>query len=456
MTRTTIGLRERIVHWYREHRRAADTSILATVVVLFAVAAGLGWTLLARSDVARSGSSPSAMPSETVSASQPETPVATLSPTAVPTASPTIVPATSQPTAEPPSAGGTIADRFAVDPPTNFISTISCEGPIGGSDPVAIVWMQPDDGQIQTGPVLRNYADVSAPRTSCIFAPGDYTIHSLVDARHLVISGNNRRYAIVDLPELRYHWFRLPTAELEAGTLFAVAPDLGSITWWRVSTEGAQGREAVLTDASGRHVLAPLPELLDGRCGSPLDSSQGAFARSGNAFYILDQLMPSVNALIAGRGTEAELVLNPPEGGWPDGAWPLMALWSPTSETLYYRAGSDVMRWSPGSAPELFLDDTPWSHPTFTPDGRYLAYATEDGVYLVNMAAGSAPELIRADASEPIFLNATQLWFKLSSYGGCVSEARPERAYDLNDRSDGPSIIDGVLAVWPATSSHSR
>lgn len=461
MTAAPSGTRSRLVAWYDRHRHVVNATILATVIVLFGIAAGLGWALLEGTDVAVGAPSASAVSSERAPVSQWPSPATSTSPSVspLPTASATIEPATPQPTAEPSTSAGTVADLFATDPPAGFVSTITCEGAIGESDPVAIVWIRPSDGETRSGPVLRNYANVAAPRTSCTFASGDYWIHSLIDARHIVITASDidgLLYAIVELPEVRYHWFRLPTNELESGTLFAVAPDLGSITWWRVSTEGAQGREAVLSDAAGRHVLAALPELLDGRCGSPLDSSQGAFARSGDAFYILDQLMLSVNTLVAGRGTVGELVISPPEGGWTDETAPLMALWSPTSETLYYRLGPDVMRWSPGSEPKVFLADTSWSHPTFTPDGRYLAYATHDGVHLADMTAGSAPQLIRADASEPMFLNGTQLWFKVSAQGGCVGEEHPERVYDLNDRVDAPSIIDGVMAAWPGTSSQSR
>lgn len=449
-----------MAEWYREHRRAANVAVVATAVVLFGVAGGLGWALLQRTDVAVGGPSSSAVPTEAPEATH-SAPTSSASATAQPTASASMQPATPEPTPEATpeasAAEGTIGDLFGADPPTNFRSGITCHGAIGASDPVAIVWLQQDDPVAMNSPVLRNYADVNAPRTSCTFGSGEYWIHSLIDARHVVINGGDgERYAIVDLPEIRYRWFRLPTDELEAGTLFAVAPDLRSLIWWRVSTEGAQGREAILSDAAGRHVLGKLPELLDGRCGSPFDSSQAAFSRSGRAFYILDQLMANLNALLAGRGTETELVVAPPEGGWPEGTHPSMAVWSPTSETLYYGLGGDVMRWIPGAAPEIFLADTPWSHPTFTPDGRYLAYATEDGVYLVDMTAGTSPQLIAEGGTTPVFLNATQLWFKDVSISGCVTNDTPERIYDLNDRTDAPSVIDQVLAVWPATSSQSR
>jgi hypothetical protein len=320
---------------------------------------------------------------------------------------------------------------------------------------VAIVRLQAASVDEFQEPVLRDYSDVAHPRTACTFGSGDYWIHSFVDARHIVISGPNQTYAIVDLPAVRYHWFDLPASDdAWYSTLNAVAPDLRSATWTRAATDGSFARQVLMTDVAGDHVLADLPALEGGRCGSPLDSSGASYARSGGAFYVLDQLIPQVNVLVAGRGTDVELKLYPPEAGWDDASMPLMAVWAPTADELYYRVASDVMRWRPGSDPELFLSNTPWSHPSFTPDGRYLAYATDEGVYVMDLSTDpAAPRLIRTDASIPVFLNSTQLWYRASDEGGCVTDETHPYVYDVVDDVELPSIIDDVLAIWPGTSS---
>jgi hypothetical protein len=396
--------------------------------------------------------SPSAMGTSSV------TPSASASPSRTAAPSVTAEPATPTPapTSRPATTGGPILDVLAVDPPPGFVSPITCEGSIGESDPVALVTLRaPDDG-MPPDRVLRDYTDVAAPRTACTFGAGDYWIHSLIDARHVVISGPDRQYAVVDLPEVRYHWFGLPGTEQSFTSLLAVSPSLDAVTWRRHSTEGSLARQILLTDASGDHVLVDLPAIETGRCGSPLDSAEGAYARIGEAFHVLDQPIASMNVLLAGRGTSLDFTLYPPDAGWDEASTPLMPVWSPTSETLYYRIGVDVMRWSPGSEPEVFLADTPWSRPTFTPDGNHLAYSTDEGVFLVDMTRDPAPRLIRADASLPVFLNSSQLWFKASDAGGCVTGEISERIYDVRDGSEAASIIDEVIAVWPATSSSSR
>ena len=391
--------------------------------------------------------SPSASPTEETAPSARATPTPS-----APAA--TVAPAPPTPTAEP--AGAPITDLLAAEPPPDFVSTITCEGSIGDSDPVALVRIPRAEGEYPD-PVLRDYADITAPRTACTFGSGDYWIHSLIDARHVVISGPDQRYAVVDLPEVRYHWFDLPTADWPSISLIAVAPSLDSVTWRRAFRDDSLARQIVMTDASGEHVLVDLPAIQGGRCGSPLtDSSEGAYARTGESFHVLDQPYAAMNVLLVGHNATVDFTLYPPDAGWDEASMPLMPVWSPTSETLYYRIGVDVMRWNPGTEPEVFLADTPWSRPTFTPDGNYLAYATSEGVFLVDMTRDPAPRLIRADASLPVFLNSAQLWFEVTTNPGCVTQETQYRIYDLRDASEAASIISQVIAVWPATSSSFR
>ena len=94
----------------------------------------------------------------------------------------------------------------------------------------------------------------------------------------------------------------------------------------------------------------------------------------------------------------------------------MMALWSPTAETLYYRQGGDIWQWTDGSGPQLFLPDTNWVQPTISADGAHLAYSVlrPDGllhdVYLIDLANGGSPQKIGDGARKlPVFVNSTQL-----------------------------------------------
>jgi hypothetical protein len=171
--------------------------------------------------------------------------------------------------------------------------------------------------------------------------------------------------------------------------------------------------------------------------------------------------MPLDNILIVLQAQDEVMSLVPPDQGWEPGAQPAMALWSPTSETLYYRQGSDVWRWTPLGGAQRFLDGVTWQYPTISPDGSQLAYqvSTAGGprVFLVDLVHGGRPQPIGDGARKwPVFLNSTQLWFRSVGVDhGCVgSEDEGPLIYNILDRSESPSIIDQVLMVWPATSSN--
>src|SRR5437870_7264730 len=139
---------------------------------------------------------------------------------------------------------------------------------------------------------------------------------------------------------------------------------------------------------AGDDGTAALPNVFEGICGGPEDSSAlGAYTHSGADFFVLDQYY-NLNSLLVAAGQTPALSVLPPRGGWSSGLEPATALWSPTSETLFYFQGKDVWEWSPGSSPKRFLAGVRWLHPTIAPDGAHLAYsvARSDGshdVYLV-------------------------------------------------------------------------
>jgi hypothetical protein len=362
----------------------------------------------------------------------------------------------------PPISSSGLFDLLPARQPAGFVSKIACSGSIGGSDPVALVQLHGAAGPA-TERVLRDYADPANPRTVCTFGVFEnVSVTSLIDARHVVIEdpgSGTYTYAVVDLPEVRYHWFQLPGDPATLRTFIAVGPGLDQVLW--MTGDQASGTDKIhVTTHAGDEVIAALPNAFEGLCGGPEEGSKlGAYTRSGADFFVLDQPKATLNSLLVAAGQTAVLSVLPPAGGWAPGAQPATALWSPISETLFYHQGEDVWTWSPGSNPKRFLAGVNWLHPTITPDGANLAYsvARPDGshdVYLVDLAHGGSPQVIGKGArNDPVFLNSTQLWYMTEVPQGCTGPGGKPLIYNVVDGSESPSIVDYVLGVWPATSS---
>jgi hypothetical protein len=310
-----------------------------------------------------------------------------------------------------------------------------------------------------SGPfVLRDYADPAHPTNVCTL--GQAAINQLIDARHLVIGGTGA-LAVVDLPEVTYHWFQVPYPK----EFLAVGPGLDRVLSKVTDWDGGEDTIYVSTSA-GDQLIASLPTPGSGRCGSPaFDSRAAAYTLSGSRLFVLDQPVPGYSSLVVVAGDSTPLSILAPSTGWADGADPMMALWSPTTEALYYRKGGDIWRWTDGSDPELFLSDVAWIQPTISSDGAHLAYSVlrADGVlhdvYLLDLTAAGAPtpERIGDGARKlPVFLNATQLWFKSEGddHGCAGTENEHPLIYDIVDRREFKSVIEQTLLVWPATSSN--
>ncbi|MEP7040523.1 MAG: hypothetical protein ABI864_03005 [Chloroflexota bacterium] len=361
----------------------------------------------------------------------------------------------------PPIASTAVFDLLPVPQPSGYVSKISCDGPIGTSDPVAVVQLH---GVGATGEqVLLDVADPGSPRIACTFGDAHAFVRTLIDARHVVIQNPGAdlyTYAVVDLPEVRYHWFQLPGNDATYPTYIAVGPGLDQVLW--MSADQAGGSDKIhLTTQAGDAIVATLPNPQSGRdCIPEEESKLGAYAHSGADFFVLDQPVPNLNSLLLASAKTALLQVLPPTGGWSQGAQPAMALWSPTSEALYYRQGSDVWTWEPDSSPKRFLPGVSWLHPTISPDGTHLAYAVarRDGlheVYLVDLAQGGSPQLIGNGArTQPVFLNSTQLWYATDTAAGCPGPSSNPLVYSFVDGSESSSVIDLVYGVWPTTSSN--
>lgn len=336
-------------------------------------------------------------------------------------------------------------------------SWIACSGSIGSSDPVAVVQLHASAGIGDLA--LRDYADPSSPRTACQFHTQQFGVAQLIDARHVVIRGPDccQTYAVVDLPEVRYHWFQLPRPSGFNASLLAVSPGLNEVAWLSNNDSTGGERKVHLTDKSGDQVVANLAVAL-GRCGAANASKEAAYTHSGSHLYVLDQPLPD-NALYVFQGKEQRMSLVPPSGGWPKGTQPEMAVWSPNSEALFYRQNGDVWQWTQASGAQRYLPGVNWYYPTFSPSGSHLAYAVprSDGlhdIFLIDLAHGGSPQLIKGARNFPVFLNSAQLWYWSEGNGICGPAVDHPLVYDITDGSEAPTIVDQVFAAWPGTSSN--
>ena len=374
--------------------------------------------------------------------------------TAIPTSTPYVPPPTTFP------ADLKYAGSLAVLPATpapGFEADIECSRSIGKTDPVAIVTLEGRPEQA----VLRDYADVSDPRTVCTF--GDIRVVQLIDARHIVIADRESPdlFAVVDLPDVQYRWFKLPTSKGSWGTdLITVGPALDRVIWKAVHVKNTDTDVVYMSTEARTVELATLPDSNSGRCGSPTDSSWGAYTTSGSHLYVLNQPILPNHSLLVIKGRETLLSVIPPHVEWADGNAPVMAVWSPVSPTLYWSQGGDVFRWTPDGGRQKFIAGVSWSGATISADGRYLAYSVPraDGkevVYLVDLTGDDVPHRIGDGArGEPRFLNATQLWWRVQSTGrGCTGPLPGPAVYNVANGSEDGSIIDQIQGTWPATSA---
>jgi hypothetical protein len=322
------------------------------------------------------------------------------------------------------------------------------------SDPVAVISLNREENRF----ILRDYSDAAAPRTLCQFGL-NVVVSQLIDSRHIVIEylPNSVTYmAVVDLPAVHYHWFQLPSAT--HNQFLSVASQLDEIAW--LSYDMTNDTDLVhLTGRSYDLVVATLPDRHGGRCGSPDDARQGAYSPSGRHLFVLDQQDPrNTSLLVVGQGKRL-LLISPPTGGWPEGGEPNMAVWSHTSETLYYRAGGNVLRWQPDSGAQSFLPGVRWYYPTISPDGAHLAYAVPrpsgmHDVFMIDLRQGGSTQHIGGGArNTPVFLTSTWLWYRTDGQGGCGPSGSRPLIYDLSDGAESSTVVEEVLAVWPATST---
>jgi hypothetical protein len=371
-------------------------------------------------------SSPAVIASPSLSSSS-VSPLPWLSPS--PSATP---PAATTPTSS--SATFLLLPTVLAPEPESF-TTVTCTGSIGPSDPVGVGILS------TTVLVLYGYADATNPRTVCQMG-GPWPVQ-LIDAHHMLVEGTSAPkhdliYAVVDLPEVRYHWFQLPDPKNQL-QFPAVGPGLDRIVW--ASKDPARNVDDVhLTTSAGDNVVASIPNAHLGGMGGV----DARFTNSGSYIWFSDDFGSADSLLVLDDSQTPQAVFSLNGGRVP--------IWSPTTETLYYIDNGDVWRWTAADGARIFLSGVNAITVTISADGRYLAYdshSAADSVnysYLVDLVKGDGPkQLGNGGRGGGVFLNSTLL-----SY---ATEAHTRLVCDVSTGTESPSAIMPSGISWPAASS---
>lgn len=316
---------------------------------------------------------------------------------------------------------------------------VTCNGDVGNTDPVAIVVIHG-----QSPEVLRDYADESNPRTFCSFGEGILVI-AILDPHHVVmIDGGST--AVLELPSGRA--FELGMS----GSLVGVAPDLSQILWFSYTDPPA------LHDSwdTGGNVIQVYPPAIGGRCaGLPT----GAFSRDSKYGFAIWNDGPNATFLNVVGNHTGVFVVAPPAGGWGPLQAPMMGIWSPVADKLYYTQQGSIRTWTPtGGASQLKAGLT-WGYPAMSPDGKHIAYVDMGAdyatwrVHLMDPVTGADQGQIGAgQRALPMFLTNNLIWVRNEGVG-CGPTQPASYIYDLRDKTETASRLDWVLATWPSTSA---
>lgn len=322
---------------------------------------------------------------------------------------------------------------------------ISCSGGIGNADPVAVVVLR---GQSQ--PVLRDYADPVHPRTVCTFGFNVFP-QTILDPHHILVQvvGPNPAflYAVVEVPSGTAYEIAVP------GAVTAVAPDWSQVLWF--NQDGSELHDSW----SGGDALIQRYPPAGGRCSNAdTDSRPGDFSRNSDYGYAIQNQSPDRSYLNVVGGRASVFSETPPPRGWGAAAGPLFAVWSPVSDTLYYRKLGDVWRWTPQGGASSFKAGVNWIDPSISADGRYIAYMVRavdatPTVHLMDATTGAVVlDLGSGPRDRPFFLTNNLIWLH-GDVQGCTGTTQATYVYDLADHTESPSIIADVWATWPATSA---
>lgn len=136
-----------------------------------------------------------------------------------------------------------------------------------------------------------------------------------------------------------------------------------------------------------------------------------------------------------------------------------MAAWRSRGSQLYFRDGSGVRTWDPPTSVQLAYSGLLWYDPSFSPDGRLVAYTVRElqsskpHVEVRDLESGKVTVLPVPSRSHPIFISSGVIWYQEEAPGPGLPSSVPTRrtmAFDLETKQETVLPLSTLPAdVWP-------
>jgi hypothetical protein len=266
---------------------------------------------------------------------------------------------------------------------------VACQGiPSAASAPLLITW-SPNRDHIY----YESLHDPVNPGLICTLGGGTFRIISPTDIGYVTSSSSNDplngtstigRVSLTDLHHpvvvakvqgdvLDVAWS--PDGSSVAYLLYASAPGMGS---------GSANQLWLKTGDAEPRALTPLIPLF-GRGGSISDETIVRFSHDGKYLLMVDTFVNGLTPASLDMAhfqirdvTSGNLVWAPPDALVPGdkfgSSFHTMAVWSRTTNTLYYRDAAGVHSWDPPASVTTIAAGLAWFSPSLSPDDRYVAY----------------------------------------------------------------------------------
>ena len=229
------------------------------------------------------------------------------------------------------------------------------------------------------------------------------------------------------------------------------------------ATDGANGNQVWLKAGSAApRALTPLIEY-GGRDGSLSDQTIVRFSHDGKYLLMVDTYIAGPAPQSANQAViqvysvpDGKLIWVPPSALGSSQANKIdpaitMAVWSQTSDRLYYRDLTGVHTWDPAATVATLAAKLVWYSPTMSPDGSRLAYVanmtTQPRIEIRNLLDGSI-RVLAGLKGEPLLLSDQEMieahYVRNTQFGPPFT---PTSYYILNLLTNQETALPGIL--WP-------